>query len=54
MYQINNGGDTPENRQDMEKTSNEWTRIGDRLYEIDQALNVYPLPVRQKRLIRTT
>ena len=31
-----------------------WNWIDDRLYEIEQALNVYPTPVRQKRLIRTT
>ena len=36
------------------KLMERWNQIDDRLYEIEQALNVYPTPVRQKRLIRTT
>ena len=36
------------------KLMDRWNWIDDRLYEIEQALNVYPTPVRQKRLIRTT
>jgi hypothetical protein len=47
-------GDSIKWSEKYEKLVERWNQIDDRLHEIEDELNVYPTPVRQKRLIRTT